>query len=199
MADNQRKQLVWLAALLVALAAVVAWQFWPRASAAPADTAAARTGAAAADARRGRPAGGAATVGPPPHVNLDALEARRADPTLAARNPFRLQASVPPSSPVAQPVPVAPPGGGAAGSGPGGPDAPPPPPPPISLKFIGTVAPSSGPAGKIAVLSDGKYVYYGREGDIIEGRYRLVKIGEESLQIEYVDGRGRQTLRLSGA
>jgi hypothetical protein len=199
MADNQRKQLVWLAALLVALAAVVAWQFWPRASAAPADTAAARTGAAA-DARRGRPAGGAAaTVGPPPHVNLDALEARRADPTLAARNPFRMQAAVPPSSPVApQPVPVAPPGGGAAGSGTGAPEAPPPP-PPISLKFIGTVAPSSAPAGRIAVLSDGKYVYYGREGDIIEGRYRLVKIGEESLQIEYVDGRGRQTLRLSGA
>ena len=53
--------------------------------------------------------------------------------------------------------------------------------------------------GKVAVLSDGKFVYYGREGDIIEGRYRVVRIGEESVQMEYVDGRGRQTIRLSGA
>ena len=106
-------------------------------------------------------------------------------------------AAVPPPSATASPVgPTT--AGGATTVGPPVPEAPPPP-PPISLKFIGTVAPSSAPAGKIAVLSDGKFVFYGREGDIIEGRYRLVKIGEESLQIEYVDGRGRQTLRLSGS
>jgi hypothetical protein len=138
-------------------------------------------------------------VAPPPHVNLDALDGRQPDPTLAPRNPFRTQAAVPapspgPSAPVASTTTA----GGATGEGPPAPEAPPPP-PPISLKFIGMVAPSAASGGKIAVLSDGKYVYYGREGDIIEGRYRLVKIGEESLQIEYVDGRGRQTLRLSGA
>jgi hypothetical protein len=74
----------------------------------------------------------------------------------------------------------------------------PPPPPPITLKFIGVVARTGG-AGKIAVLSDGKFVYHGREGDIIEGRYRVVKIGEESIQMEYADGRGRQTIRLTGS
>ena len=73
----------------------------------------------------------------------------------------------------------------------------PPPPPPISYKFIGTL--TQGDTGRIAVLSDGKFVYHGREGDIIEGRYRVVKIGEESIQMEYVDGRGRQTIRLSGS
>jgi hypothetical protein len=56
-----------------------------------------------------------------------------------------------------------------------------------------------GLGGTIAVLSDGKFVYYGREGDIIEGRYRVVKIGEESIQVEHLDGRGRQTIRLTGA
>ena len=36
------------------------------------------------------------------------------------------------------------------------------------------------------------------EGDIIAGQYRLVKIGVESVVMEYVDGRGRTTIRLSG-
>jgi len=72
----------------------------------------------------------------------------------------------------------------------------PPPPPPITVKFIGVV--SRRDVGKVAVLSDGKNVYYGREGEIVDGRWRIVVIGEESLQIEYVDGRGRQTVRLTG-
>lgn len=38
----------------------------------------------------------------------------------------------------------------------------------------------------------------GREGDIIEGRYRVLKVGLDTLEIAYADGRGRQTLRLSG-
>ena len=37
-------------------------------------------------------------------------------------------------------------------------------------------------------LRDG--VFYGREGEIIEGQYRILKIGVESLDIAYLDGRG---------
>ena len=55
-----------------------------------------------------------------------------------------------------------------------------------------------GDFGKVAVLSDGRNVYYGRAGEIVDGRWRIVSIGEESLQIEHADGRGRQTVRLSG-
>jgi hypothetical protein len=71
----------------------------------------------------------------------------------------------------------------------------PPPPPPITVKFIGMVTRSDV---RVAVLSDGRNVYHGREGEVVDGRWRIVRIGEESLQIEYVDGRGRQTVRLSG-
>jgi len=196
MADKQRRQLVWLAILLAVLAVVLVWRFRPRAGETSGGPRAARAVTPATGARSR--AAGAAAVAPPPHVNLEALEGRREDPTTAPRNPFRMQAAVPPPEPAAPPpVTAASPAGGATGVGPSVPE--PPPPPPISFKFIGTVAQSSSPAGRIAVLSDGKYVYYGREGDIIEGRYRLVKIGEESLQIEHVDGRGRQTLRLSGS
>jgi hypothetical protein len=195
MPDKQRKQVVWLATLLAALAVVLAWQFWPGAGSAPGAGPSGRT-TAPASRTRGRPPGEPGTVAPPPHVNLEALDARRVDTPGAPRNPFQMHAAPPPPTPTAPPR-IAPPAP-ADGTVTPAPDVAPPP-PPISLKFIGTVAPSSVPAGKIAVLSDGKFVFYGREGDIIEGRYRLVKIGEESLQIEYVDGRGRQTLRLSGS
>jgi hypothetical protein len=65
------------------------------------------------------------------------------------------------------------------------------------LKFIGVLEAPERP-GKIAVLSDGRDVFHGREGDIIEGRYRILKIGAESIDMAYVDGRGRQTIRFSG-
>ena len=52
--------------------------------------------------------------------------------------------------------------------------------------------------GKIAALSDCKHTVQGREGDEIEGQYRIVKIGIESLVIENLDGTNRTTLRMSG-
>jgi hypothetical protein len=74
---------------------------------------------------------------------------------------------------------------------------PPPPPPPIPLKFIGIV---QAPSQKLAVLSDATThdVFYGREGDIVDGRFRILRIGVESIEMAYADGRGRQSIRLSG-
>ena len=71
-------------------------------------------------------------------------------------------------------------------------------PPPIPLRFIGTVDELARHL-KLAVLSDGRNVFYGREGDIIEGRYRILRIGVESIEMTYVDGRGQQTIRLTGS
>jgi hypothetical protein len=130
-------------------------------------------------------------------VKLEAL--RRTPGTLEepGRNPFRFEArSTPTATGVATPprpaspgparIPPPAPSTGLAG------------PPPIALKFIGLVeAPRQ--AGRIAILSDGRgNVFYGKEGDTIEGRYRMVKIDPELIELSYVDGRGRQTIRLSG-
>ena len=50
------------------------------------------------------------------------------------------------------------------------------------------------------MLSDGRNPpFQGEEGDIIEGRYRILKIGVESIELAYLDGRGRQTIRLTGS
>jgi hypothetical protein len=73
----------------------------------------------------------------------------------------------------------------------------PPPPPPIALKFIGVVDTSD--RRKIAVLSDGQNVFYGREGEIVEGRYRIEHISAESIEMAWADGSGRQVIRLSGS
>ncbi len=63
------------------------------------------------------------------------------------------------------------------------------------IKFIGIV--DTGKA-KIGAFSDCRYTFSGREGEIIEGRFRVVRIGVESAILEYTDGRGRTTLPLNG-
>lgn len=146
-------------------------------------------------AARPRGANGQAGVRPESlDVALDRLNAPPPPPS-AERNPFRFE-----PKPLPEPVSVPHPGAGASGAGGSRPEltapAGPPAPPPIPLKFIGILdAPG---AGQIAALSDGRNVFNGREGDIIDGRYRIVHIGVESIVLEHVDGRGRQTIPLTG-
>jgi hypothetical protein len=160
-------------------------------------------------ARQARPAGrpnargAAVATEEAPNVRLEALTRGAAveAPEGARRNPFRLGAATP-APPVpgtegtiakATPRPVTP-----VVPMPTTPVVPPPPPvPPIPYRFIGVVSGAPG-VGRIAVLTDGKTVVHGRVNEQIEGRYRIVQIGEESIQIEHADGRGRQTLRLLG-
>lgn len=138
------------------------------------------------------------TVSAPPEVlkplKLDALKAARDEPSGTERNPFRFQPRVvapPPRSVSAAPADTAKP----VFSPPPAPSGPPPP-PPIPLKFIALVERADGV--KWAVLSDGKVTMYGKDGDNIDGRYHIVKIGTESIELTYLDGRGRQVIRLTG-
>lgn len=126
-------------------------------------------------------------------VKLELLKDRPPELADAERNPFRFQprpAPAPPpraTTPAARPVPTAPPV-----------PAGPPPPPPIPLRFIGLMD-QPGRALRVAILSDGRgNVFYGKEGDIIEGRYRVLRIGADTAELAYLDGRGRQTIRLAG-
>ena len=127
-------------------------------------------------------------------VQLELLKGPRADAGEPERNPFRFEAKAPPPARPRPAIAEAPPPVVTAPPVPQGP----PPPPPIPLRFIGLVdAPSQ--AGRVAILSDGRgNVFYGKEGDIIEGRYRLLRVGPDAADISFTDGRGRQTIRLSG-
>ena len=123
-------------------------------------------------------------------VRIEELTEQSAPLAETDRNPFRFQSRLaPPPSAVApvRPVPLAP--GAPAG---------PPPQLRIALRFIGLLeAPTQ--VGRVAVLSDGRgNVFYGKEGDIIEGRYQVLKIGTDTAELAFIDGRGRQTIRLAG-
>lgn len=141
------------------------------------------------------PAGGAAgsalTVDPAElDVKIESLEARAVEAADVERNPFRFQ---PRPAPPPPPMPPAPPPQAYTPPVPTGPVGP----PPIgnTIKFIGIVETGSG---RIGAFTDCKASFPGREGEVIEGRYRIVRIGIESAVVEYLDGTGRTTLPLSG-
>jgi hypothetical protein len=153
-------------------------------------------GAAASNQRAGsaQPRGKTAGAAAAPDVHLDALEAERPAPEESERNVFRFKPKAPPPPPASTmpstPIQTAPP----VAAAPAGP----PPPPPITLKFIGVME-QPGTKVKIAVLSDGQGPpMFGSEGGTVAGRYRVLKIGVESIELSYLDGRGRQTIRLTG-
>ena len=50
--------------------------------------------------------------------------------------------------------------------------------------------------GRVVVFTDGEFVFYGRQGDVIDGRFRIVRFGLESVDLVAIDGQGEQTLRL---
>jgi len=71
---------------------------------------------------------------------------------------------------------------------------PPPPPPPIDLKFYGFASRRDG--YKRIFLSKGEDIFVAKEGDIVDRRYKIVHIGQYSVDVEDVLTNNRQTLPL---
>ncbi len=182
MTTPSRRQLLFLIALIVAGAVIVTLRFLPGTSSAVGAAVPAAGGVQGT--RQENPVG---------DIRLESLENRDEASASPTRDVFQFQSrraeapeavSTRPSEPVDSGPPPPPPG--------------PPPPPPIPLRFIGYLD-QPGQMARVAVLSDGRgNVFNGKEGDIIDGRYRMLRIGTDSADLIYVDGRGRQTIRLSG-
>jgi len=182
--ERQRKQLALLGLLVLTAAVVFYVQFGrgttvggPSASNPPARTPA-RTGDAATSA------------GLPEALRLAALQPVE-EAARGARDPFGFGVPPrPPAPPVVQapprvtPPPVRPP---ASQTGR----------PAIPVKFLGFAEDPSRP-GKWVSLSVNGTVVLAREGDIVDGRYRLEKVGLESITMTYLDGQGRQVIRQQG-
>jgi hypothetical protein len=183
--DKSRRQLYLLGALVAVLAVALYVEFGRGNS----------TASSGAPAGRGsQPSNQAAGAGarvPVSDVRLDALKHEETELTEAERNPFRFQPKAPPPAP---PRPAAPPRQTYV---PPPVAAAPPPPPPIPLKYIGLYGTPTQP-DRVAILADARgNPFYGKEGDVIEGRYRVLRIATDSIDVAYTDGRGRQTIRLS--
>jgi hypothetical protein len=127
----------------------------------------------------------------PDTVQLSALaEAEELED--AGRNPFAYGVRPPPPPPRVEAPPSLPPPVSLG----------PPPvtgPPPIALKLIGVTVVS--PMGKSMVTlkdpSSGA-VFNAMEGDIVDGRYRVVKVGLQSVTLAYLDGSGTKLIGLGG-
>jgi hypothetical protein len=76
------------------------------------------------------------------------------------------------------------------------PPPPPPPPPPIPLKYYGYAgAPRAGSKLK-AFFLEGEETYVVGENDMVKNRYRIVRIGATSAEVEDTVSKNKQTLRL---
>ena len=178
----ERRQKILMGVLAVAVA-VAAYLQWPRA-AVPAG--------GGPPGARGAAAHASGTAGPgTPEVHLESLSAKRPSPGEHDRNLFKFKPKPAPVAVARAPVPqyVPPPE----------PEGPPPPPPlpPIPLKFIGLLETAGT---RVAVLSDGRgSPIHGKEGETVLGQYKILRINAESIEMSYLDGRGRQNIRLSGS
>jgi hypothetical protein len=94
------------------------------------------------------------------------------------------------SAPLAIPKPIAPIRQAHVDTGP----PPPPPPPPINLGFYGYAAERTGQ--KQVFLLQGDDIFIASEGDVVDRRYRVVKIGAVSVQVEDIPYHNTQTLPL---
>ncbi len=136
-------------------------------------------------------------------VRIETLSQETAPLGDVKRNIFRFQPTAPPPPP---PGAYAQPESRPSNPGPVTPVTPPPPPPPRiadTVKFIGIVETSHGKIGAFSIWDPVTRECRGvpspgKEGDVIEGRYRVVRLGIESAVLELLDGRGRETLALNG-
>ena len=189
---NRGRQVGWLVGLMVVLAGVVWYQFLRPAEPAPA--------ASNLAGRRGTDAPGVPSALPTPQVvRLESLDVV-GELSEGPRNPFVF------GTRIVTPPPGA--SGSTAGRGtmpampmPALPTTPllPPGPPPITLRLSGLTVLSD--TGRVMVtLKDPQSgaLYQAFEGDIVDGRYRVVKVGSQSVVLSYVDGTGTRTIGMGG-
>ncbi len=206
-AGTQEKKKVYLAAGLFGIAILLfikmlAGNSSPAAASAPIPAASTEIAAAPAVSRpamriirgRNRPRPGAPVSQTlDPRLQLALLsESENTEYTGKGRNIFRAEEMAEIPTPVAPPRPVA---TGPVTPQPVVPQGPPPP-PPINLKFFGFANATGSPEKKV-FLSQGDDVFVASEGDIVNRRYRVVRITPNSIEIEDVLSNHRQTIPLT--
>ncbi len=148
--------------------------------------------------KRSKPGEGPDPVKLDPTLRQDLLaKVQSLDYQTAERNLFQFGTPKPKVDPQAEAAKeaAAPP----KANGPGGPAANTPPakapPPPIQLKYYG-YANRPGDTRRRALLMDGEEIFVAVEGEVLRRRYRVVRIGINSIVIEDVEFKSEQTLPL---
>jgi len=186
-AENRKKLVAAMVLMVLAALSLYTLLSRPSATAVPA--------AAAANAQR-QPARGGTRGAPAPDRNLDPtlhLGLLRASEGVKyegnGRNIFRAHADEP------LPKPIVPPLKKDQQEAQKGPPQPPPP-PPINLKFYGFANKPGDPSKKV-FLSEGDNIFIASEGDVVNRRYKVVRIGQSSVEIQDLLNNNTQTIPLS--
>jgi hypothetical protein len=152
----------------------------------------------------GRP-GAEAPLPPVPRIDLARVDAPRTASEAGRRDLFAYGPSREPEAEAAAPPPVATPppgatgtggaGAGSAGDAAGGPVTPSL--PPLTVYYIGSVENKAGV--KVAVLlTDRREVLTGQAGQVVANRYRIARIGLESVDLEDVGSGQSRRIPLKG-
>jgi hypothetical protein len=178
---KQTRQIYSLVGLLAVLGAVVTYELSP---AGPTTG-----GAAPSNSSKAAAAAGTLQVA---EVNLDRLHEGSEALGAVKRDPFRFKPKPPPPPPPRPPAPPPLPVQQTVARPPG------PPPdtrPEIPMKYFGYVMSTNGT--RIAQLSDGNPNHppmLGKQGDIIDGRYRLLRVDAGEIEMSYLDGGKRRRI-----
>jgi hypothetical protein len=175
---TQKKQIVILVVLLVIAGNIWYWSFFREKTAAPAGAVSVAENYQLLSVEN-------------PQLHKDRLEsARRTEYKSNGRNIFSSIAPPPPQPPHPTPVPQTPV------------NTPPPPPlpPTLPVKFFGYGTVPNGTTRR-AFFTDGEDVYIVSEGEVLLNRFRIIKVGNASLDFEEVSsGRhGTAALEEQGA
>jgi hypothetical protein len=198
---ENKKRVYQLGALVVIMLGIAAWELFGGSSSTPTPAPAAPAvvttpvaSTASQTAQDTTPGGGyshpaakvsgLAALDPTLHPEI-MRQAESLEYTGRGRNIFSLT-----SMPTEIPKPVASVRQVAVSTGP----PPPPPPPPITLGFYGYASEKSGQ--KQVFLLHGDDIFIASEGDVVDRRYRVVKIGPASVQVEDIPYHNTQTLPL---
>ncbi|MCC7007849.1 MAG: hypothetical protein IT184_03460 [Acidobacteria bacterium] len=190
----ERRRQIGALALTVLLLGAVLWWRWPSTDVPTSSPAVASkpAGAVAVPAVASRTRADARADALPAPLKLTELESapERVD---VGRNPFafglrptppppRVDAVLPPPAAPATRLPAEPAG-----------------PPPIRLVLTGMLVLPGGGRTMVTLRDpDTGASFRAFEGDVLDGRYRIVSVGSRSVTLSYIDGTGRRTISLGG-
>jgi hypothetical protein len=144
--------------------------------------------------RAGGPAAGRTREADVPGIDLARLESPRPATELGKRDLFDF--GVPPTLPPPPPTPPPPEEAMEQALAPVTVPTPPPP-PPLNIKYIGALEDKKGL--KVAMfLNDRKEVLTGQPGDLVANRFRVVRIGIESVDIQELGSEQTRRIPLKG-
>jgi hypothetical protein len=176
---KQARQAWLLVGLLAVFGGVMTYQFWPSSETA--------TGAVAPSNQKDATGGVPGTL-QVATLDLDRLQNKPEAGAAQKRDPFRFKPKpLPPApKPVVQQQPQIP-------VNPGPPPPPRDPRPAIALKYLGY---AMSPGGvRIAVLQDNAHPpVFGKQGDVIDGKYRLLRVDANEVELSYLDGAQRRRI-----